>query len=66
MLKIDLTTCLTCAGCMSLCPEGALFHDVEHLKVLHDDCTLCRICVKFCPVEALSIDHDTGFLDEVA
>lgn len=63
MLKIDLTSCLSCVGCISLCPETALYHDVESLRVLRDDCTLCRICVKFCPVQALSIDTDAGFLD---
>lgn len=66
MLRVNLASCLSCVGCISLCPEAALYHDVEHLKVNHDDCTLCRICVKFCPVAALSIDGEIGFLDEGA
>lgn len=55
MLRIDHTTCLSCAGCISLCPETALLHDLDGLRVIDDDCTLCHICVKFCPVGALDI-----------
>ena len=55
MLMIDSHSCLSCAGCIALCPETALYHDNESLRVIQNHCTLCGICVKFCPMEALSI-----------
>jgi len=55
MLVIDDDKCLICAGCITLCPEAALFQDIAGLKVNGDLCTLCGICVAFCPVMALSV-----------
>lgn len=56
MLIIDEKCCLSCAGCIGLCPEAALFHDLTGLKADTDICTLCGICVMVCPVQALMID----------
>jgi Pyruvate/2-oxoacid:ferredoxin oxidoreductase delta subunit len=55
MLMIDDDRCIACAGCIALCPEAALFQDIDGLKVHQDLCTLCGICVGFCPVMALSV-----------
>jgi ferredoxin len=64
MLRIDYHTCLSCVGCISLCPEAALFYDLDSLNVRDDDCTLCNICVKFCPVGALDISMDVSSAGE--
>jgi len=56
MLTIDYLHCLSCAGCIGLCPEMALFLDREGLKVKPENCTLCLICIDFCPVLALSMN----------
>jgi ferredoxin len=55
MLSVDHQNCYSCAGCIAVCPEKALTHDLYALRVDHDLCTLCALCVKFCPVEALSL-----------
>ena len=53
MLEIDEDCCLSCAGCIGLCPEAALFLDLYGLKVKIEACSLCGICVMVCPVRAL-------------
>jgi ferredoxin len=58
MLTIDLNTCLSCVGCISVCPEAALYMDLENLKVDHDLCSLCRFCIRFCPVCAISLGKE--------
>lgn len=58
MLTIDYHQCLACAGCISLCPEMALFMNRIGLGLQTERCTLCGICTTFCPVRALSIDGD--------
>lgn len=55
MLAIDRDICLACAGCICLCPETALYMDLDGLNVVDDDCTDCGTCVDFCPVLALDI-----------
>lgn len=55
MLAVDRTTCLMCAGCISLCPEAALSQTLAGLVVAQDRCTLCGICTMFCPVTALAV-----------
>ncbi|MCP4568553.1 MAG: ferredoxin [FCB group bacterium] len=59
MLIIDDNSCLVCVGCLALCPETALYHDLVSLKVRQELCSDCRFCVQFCPVEALSIGPGT-------
>lgn len=53
-VNINREKCLTCVGCVSVCPQNAL--DYIGKKIVADEnCNECGICVKFCPVEALSI-----------
>ncbi|MCK5124979.1 MAG: 4Fe-4S binding protein [candidate division Zixibacteria bacterium] len=63
MLKIELAACLSCAGCIALCPEAALFLTSDSLRVNQGECTLCCLCVKFCPVTALVIDGKVRLLN---
>ena len=58
MLIINDQRCLSCAGCIGLCPDSALFLDLCGLKVRMDLCSLCGICVGFCPVIALVLEGD--------
>ncbi|MFH1699977.1 MAG: 4Fe-4S binding protein [Candidatus Zixiibacteriota bacterium] len=55
MLTIDSRTCHECAGCISLCPDFALYLDIDGLQVRQDDCSLCEICIEFCPVGSLKV-----------
>lgn len=56
MLIIDAETCLECAGCIGICPETALYQNLDGLKIKFDLCSLCGICIRFCPVLALTIE----------
>ncbi len=49
-------TCITCAGCVGLCPEIALDMHGLQLNIARDKCNLCKICVRFCPVGALALE----------
>jgi pyruvate formate lyase activating enzyme len=60
MIKIDVDICLLCAGCIPICPDRALYMDLESLKIDYTLCTLCRFCVRFCPMTALAIKGEIG------
>jgi ferredoxin len=53
-LHLDPQRCLSCGGCVSVCPRMAV--PVSHINSLADGilCRGCGICVQVCPVEALS------------
>jgi len=52
-LNIDVSVCLSCGGCVSVCPQDALY--MKSLKANVDDekCIKCGICIKTCPVGAI-------------
>ncbi len=52
-LIVALPICLECGGCVTLCPEEALFLSFNSLEVDSDLCTMCGICLNFCPVGAI-------------
>jgi NAD-dependent dihydropyrimidine dehydrogenase PreA subunit len=56
MLDIDRQMCFQCAGCIGVCPEMALYMNLDGLNIRHDLCTTCGICVEFCPVLALDFE----------
>ena len=53
-LHVDPHRCLSCGGCISVCPRMAV--PVSHINSLAEGilCRGCGICVQVCPVEALS------------
>jgi ferredoxin len=53
-LHVDPQRCLSCAGCVSVCPRMAV--PVSHFNSLAEGilCRGCGLCVQVCPVEALS------------
>ena len=55
-IEIDRTTCVQCAGCVSICPTQAL--DMHGLELRCQDplCIGCDLCVRFCPVVALGLE----------
>ncbi len=57
-LILDEPTCISCAGCVAVCPHQAL--DIESLIPVIDQksCTYCNICVRFCPVGALKVEKE--------
>ncbi|NLB63725.1 MAG: 4Fe-4S binding protein [Fibrobacter sp.] len=55
-LLFDRDVCITCAGCVGICPEEALdFYGLEW-TLYSDKCTACALCVRICPVGALKIE----------
>jgi ferredoxin len=52
-LHVDPNICLSCGGCVSVCPRMAV--PVSHFNSLAEGilCRGCGICVQVCPVEAL-------------
>ncbi|MCK5698819.1 MAG: 4Fe-4S binding protein [Candidatus Aenigmarchaeota archaeon] len=55
VLKIDKNKCLSCAGCVSICPKDALTLKNMVLEVDENKCIECAICTRFCPVRALRL-----------
>jgi Fe-S-cluster-containing hydrogenase component 2 len=58
MLTVDRHICLDCTGCVGICPEMALYFDLDGLDVDDGLCTACGLCVEFCPVLALTLAGD--------
>ncbi len=52
-VEIDAPACLCCAGCVAVCPAGALEMNGLVLQCADPSCTGCELCVRFCPVAAL-------------
>jgi ferredoxin len=52
--KVDIKKCLSCGGCISICPQDALL--MEGMKALVDrkKCISCAICIRVCPISAIS------------
>jgi Fe-S-cluster-containing hydrogenase component 2 len=47
--------CLSCAGCVGVCPTDAISLNDMRIKIDPSKCIDCRICVKFCPVGAMKL-----------
>lgn len=60
-IEIDASTCVACAGCVSICPTRALDMRGLDLECRDADCIGCDLCVRFCPVVALALEeHPAG------
>jgi L-aspartate semialdehyde sulfurtransferase ferredoxin len=56
MWKIDEKKCLTCGGCVGICPVMALDLSSNYgLKCDKKKCTECGTCENFCPAGAISV-----------
>jgi ferredoxin len=52
--KVDKKKCLACGGCISVCPQDAIYMCGVRACVDEDKCISCAICIKTCPVGAVS------------
>ncbi|MGB0651962.1 MAG: DUF362 domain-containing protein [Thermoplasmatota archaeon] len=59
-IEVDHGRCISCAGCVGVCPVDALSLVGEHLTVDQSPCISCDLCVRFCPVGALAPGEDHG------
>ncbi|MCK4995530.1 MAG: 4Fe-4S binding protein [Thermoplasmatales archaeon] len=51
---VDRKKCLSCGGCISVCPQDALSMDGMKALVEENKCISCAICIRTCPVGAIS------------
>lgn len=56
MAKVDVHhgRCISCAGCVGVCPVDTITLRGDTLIVDSDPCISCGLCIQFCPVGALS------------
>jgi Fe-S-cluster-containing hydrogenase component 2 len=55
-VKIDKNRCISCGGCIAVCPVAALEMKERFPLCKKEVCTDCRICIKFCPVRAIELE----------
>ena len=55
--RVDESQCLSCGGCVSVCPQEAIV--LRNLKAVIDKekCTACEICIKTCPIGAIHLER---------
>jgi ferredoxin len=51
---VDKAKCLSCGGCISVCPQDAVNMFGFRAFVDRDKCISCAICIRTCPVGAIS------------
>jgi ferredoxin len=49
--------CIHCGACVTICPAGALYTDMDTMKIIFDNtkCIACELCVKACPPRAMAV-----------
>ena len=52
--KVDEKKCLTCGGCIAVCPQDAVSMLSGKASVTAEKCISCVICIRMCPVGAIS------------
>jgi ferredoxin len=52
--------CISCAGCVGVCPVDTITLQEIHLVVDQAPCISCGLCIQFCPVGALTPGADYG------
>ena len=52
MAVINLEKCVTCGGCIDLCPVTAIRMIDDAVAIDSEKCTDCKMCVQVCPLNA--------------
>jgi Fe-S-cluster-containing hydrogenase component 2 len=52
---VDKKLCISCGGCVSVCPVMALELKDRYPTCDFNKCVNCETCVKFCPAGALKL-----------
>ena len=52
-VEVDKKKCISCAGCVAICPVAALELRERFPDCDFDKCIDCGACVRFCPAVAL-------------
>ena len=53
---VNVHDCLSCGGCVSICPVDAVIMKNKVAVVLPEKCISCEQCVNTCPVGAISME----------
>ena len=61
----DQKKCLSCLGCVSVCPTQAVSFTDGRIRINHKACTGCKICSDSCPGRALTPEGETKTVAEV-
>lgn len=60
MWNVDEKKCLTCGGCVGVCPVSALELTSNYgLRCDPKKCISCKACQNFCPVGAILVEKDS-------
>jgi ferredoxin len=51
--EVDVSICLACGGCISICPNDAMSMTAGKAFVDKEKCISCAICIRACPVGAI-------------
>lgn len=52
MIKIDYSSCTSCAACIDLCPVIAMSLVDDVVRIDYEICTQCGTCIKICPMKS--------------
>ncbi len=65
-MKVDVehARCISCAGCVGVCPVDTITLNGDHLEIEDGPCISCGLCIQFCPVGALDSGADYGAAPE--
>jgi len=57
-MKNNPKKCLSCGGCVGICPNDAI--KLENMRIVIDKskCTNCGLCRIFCPVGAMEKEEE--------
>jgi Na+-translocating ferredoxin:NAD+ oxidoreductase subunit B len=53
---VNVHDCLSCGGCVSVCPVDAVIMKNKVAFVLSEKCSSCEQCVNTCPVGAITME----------
>jgi formate hydrogenlyase subunit 6/NADH:ubiquinone oxidoreductase subunit I len=61
-VKVEVShgRCISCAGCVGVCPVDTITLKELHLAIEQGPCISCGLCIQFCPVGALTQGVDYG------
>jgi formate hydrogenlyase subunit 6/NADH:ubiquinone oxidoreductase subunit I len=63
-VKVEVShgRCISCAGCVGVCPVDTITLKGLTLVVDQDPCISCGLCIQFCPVGALTMGTEYGIV----
>ena len=59
-VAVDHGRCISCAGCVGVCPVDTITLKELHLTIEQGPCISCGLCIQMCPVGALTRGGDYG------